>query len=119
MEPDNHHRCSPSSPSANCASKVALSFDSGMGGDSEVAGEGIVMDVWRGSGSNARYLRQAAERTKRHTVMPCIHFRRAGDSPDTASAPPGRREVSAIPAGPVEWNPDRGPPLDRKSTSLD
>src|SRR3546814_17297286 len=59
--------CLPSSPSANCASKVALSFDSGMGGDSEVAGEGIVMDVWRGSGSNARYLRPAAERTKRHT----------------------------------------------------
>src|SRR3546814_17836462 len=81
-----------------------------MGGDSEVAGEGIVMDVWRGSGSNARYLRPAAERTKRHTVMPCIHFRRAGASPYTASANPGRSEVSAIPAGRGTWNPDSGQP---------
>src|SRR3546814_17942303 len=86
-----------------------------MGGDSEVAGEGIVMDVWRGSGSNARYLRPAAERTKRHTVMPCIHFRRAGDSPDTASAHPGRSEVSALPAGPGTWNPDRCPPPPRST----
>src|SRR3546814_2982248 len=98
MEPDNHHRCAPASPSANCASKVALSFDSGMGGDSEGAGEDIGVDRgWR-LGRQARHLLPAVERTKRHTDMPCAHFRRSGGPPDTESAHLGRNEADAIPA---------------------
>src|SRR3546814_5509592 len=87
-----------------------------MGGDSEGAGEDIGVDRgWR-LGRQARHLLPAAERTKRHTDMPCAHFRRSGGPPDTASAHLGRNEASAIPAGLDTWNPtdDRRTPAPRR-----
>src|SRR3546814_2018120 len=98
-----HTMCALVAGVQTCA--LPISFDSGMGGDSEGAGEDIGVDRgWR-LGRQARHLLPAAERTKRHTDMPCAHFRRSGGPPDTASAHLGRNEASAIPAGLDTWNP--------------